>query len=238
MNSTVCIIPARGGSKRIPRKNVLPLAGVPLLAYSLRSAREADVFDRIVVSTEDAEIAELAKSEGIEVDHRPEHLCGDRVRMVEVVEEFLQRPENSGTYQNVAALLPTCPFRTAHDIRSAVQLFNEHPDEPFLLGVVEYDFPPQLAMEPGSGDDPHVTMVDPGAYGMTTRSQDIRTLLHPNGSIYIGDVAKFLERSTFFQEKMLAYVMPPERSFDIDYPYQFQIAEGMMAQLLNQEQSK
>ncbi len=237
MSKTVCIIPARGGSKRIPRKNVLPLAGVPLLAYPLRSAKEADVFDRIVVSTDDPEIADLARSEDIEVDQRPAELCGDKIRMVEVVEEFLLRDENRDKYESVAALLPTCPFRTAEDISNAYNLFQSHPDEPFLLGVVEYEFPPQLAMEPGAEGDKRVTMVDPAAYGMTTRSQDIRKLLHPNGSIYLGNVKQFLERSTFFQERMLAYVMPPERSFDIDYPYQFQIAEGMMAQLLNKEKN-
>ena len=235
MSSTVCIIPARGGSKRIPRKNVLPLAGTPLLAYTIRAAKDAGVFDHIVVSTEDSEIAALAAAEGVAVDDRPEHMSGDKVRKVEVVDEYLRRNNGAEKFDNVAALLPTCPFRSAEDVRKAHQMFVENPDNDFLIGVVAYDFPPQLALvEEGQG----MRMMYPDEYAKTTRSQDIRTMYHPNGAIYMATVESFLKVGTFFQENMLTYVMPPERSFDIDYPYQFAIAEGMMKHLFNKEESK
>lgn len=233
MGKTVCIIPARGGSKRVPRKNVLPLNGIPLIAYTIRSAKNAGVFDTILVSTEDAEIAAVARAEGVEVDTRPEHMAGDRVTKVQVVDEYIDRTNAAEHFDNVAALLPTCPFRTAEDVKNAVELFEAHPDKEYLIGVVEYDFPIQLALEKTTDDE--VKMVDKEGY-VTTRSQNIAKRYHPNGAIYMATINAFKETRTFFNEEMLAYEMPAVRSFDIDYPYQFEIAEIMAKKLANNEQ--
>ncbi len=220
-NKTVCIIPARGGSKRIPRKNVLPLNGVPLIAYTIRAAKEAAVFDAIIVSTEDTEIAAVALSEGVQVDDRPEEMAGDRVTKVQVVNEYIRRTDAGKHFDNVVAMLPTCPFRTAEDVKDAFQLFVKYPEKNFLIGVVEYDFPIQLALEK---EEHLVTMVEAENY-KTTRSQNIAKRYHPNGSIYMATIEAFLKQGTFFNEEMLAYEMPAIRSYDIDYPYQFEIAE-------------
>ncbi|MGD1839557.1 MAG: cytidylyltransferase domain-containing protein [Thermonemataceae bacterium] len=220
--NTICIIPARGGSKRIPRKNILPLNGKPLLTYTLQAAKEAQVFSKVLVSTEDGEIAALAKNEGIEVDNRPEIMSGDKVTKVQVIAEFLERTKAYETFDAVACLLPTCPFRTAQDVKNAYQLFCEHHKEiPYLVGVVEYDFPIQLAL---TLKDHTASMENEENY-LTTRSQNITKRYHPNGAIYLATMTAFSAKNTFFNPDMLAYVMPPERSFDIDYPYQFQIAE-------------
>lgn len=223
--STVCLIPARGGSKRIPRKNLRLLGGKPLLAYAIDNARDAGVFDEIAVSSDDPEILALAEQCGVRADRRPEHLSGDMTKFVEVLEEYLRRPE-SARFQHFAGLLPTCPFRTAEDVRAALTLSTEHP-EAFVIGVTAYDFPPQLAMtfEPTTNV---LTMCEPETYRFTTRSQSLGTLHHPNGSIYCGRIARFLETGTYFEPPLVGYAMPPERSFDIDYPYQFEIAEAML----------
>ncbi len=224
---TLCIIPARGGSKRIPRKNILPLAGKPLLAYTVSPALEADIFKDVVVSSEDDEILELAAALGAVADRRPSALCADTIRAVQVVEEYLLRDGVKEKYKNVANMLPTCPFRTVADIRSAYDLFTKQTDDVFLTSVTEYGFPPQLAFDLDE-DGRSLIMRDPATYRRTTRSQDISTCYHSNGCIYLATVDGFLREKTFFADPLIGYVMPPERSFDIDYPYQFTIAELMM----------
>jgi CMP-N-acetylneuraminic acid synthetase len=220
--SSVCIIPARGGSKRIPRKNILPLNGRPLISYSIRAAIDSGVFTDVIVSTEDGEIKAIALKEGARVDDRPEHMAGDTVTKVQVVKEFLERKNAEKKYEVVAALLPTCPFRTARHVKEAMELFRSTPDLPFLIGVTEYEFPIQLALSPLDEKSMQMTFAD--GY-RTTRSQNIEKRYHPNGAMYMATVKAFLEKGTFFNERMLTYKMSAIRSFDIDYPYQFAIAE-------------
>jgi CMP-N-acetylneuraminic acid synthetase len=227
VNKTLCIIPARGGSKRIPRKNLLPLAGKPLLAYSIEVAKESGVFEEVVVSSDDEDILALADSLGVSSDRRPEQLSGDTVRFVEVIEEYLLRPGVRGEYKHVASMLPTCPFRTVDDVRESYRLFDQKTEDRFLVAVTEYDFPPQLAMDLAQ-DGMTLSMRDPDTYGLTTRSQSLGKAYHPNGAIYLATVDSFLREKTFFSQPLLGYVMPAERSFDIDYPYQLKVAEFMM----------
>jgi CMP-N-acetylneuraminic acid synthetase len=221
--SSVCLIPARGGSKRIPRKNLRLLGGKPLLAYTIDNARESGCFADIAVSSDDAEILDLAERCGVRADRRPEHLSGDMTKFVEVLEEFLQRTPQ---HEQFAGLLPTCPFRTAEDVRAAMALSAAHP-EAFIVGVTAYDFPPQLAMTLDPATQA-LTIREPDTYAFSTRSQSLGTLYHPNGSIYCGRVARYLAERTYFTPPLVGYAMPPERSFDIDYPYQFEIAEAMI----------
>jgi CMP-N-acetylneuraminic acid synthetase len=228
MSRSVCIIPARGGSKRIPRKNILPLNGVPLIGYTIRAALDAGVFSDVIVSTEDPEIKAIALQQGALVDDRPEHMAGDSVTKVQVVKEFLGRKENQGKYDMVAALLPTCPFRTSRHVKEAYELFMGHPELPFLIGVTEYEFPIQLALT--AVDDVKVKMTFEDGYNVT-RSQDIGKRYHPNGAMYFASVESFLAKGTFFNEEMLTYRMSAIRSFDIDYPYQFAIAEILVKQI-------
>ena len=229
---SICIIPARGGSKRVPRKNVLPLNGIPLLSYTIRAAKKANVFSKIMVSSEDGEILELAQKEGVDVDIRPQNMAGDSVTKVQVVKEYLERDNNHETYEIVAALLPTCPFRTAEDISTSYLLFTSQQKHNFLIGVVEYDFPVQLALH-NIGEN-EMRMADADGY-KTTRSQNIEKRYHPNGSIYLAKVSSFLKNGTFFNKEMMTYEMPAVRSFDIDYPWQFEIAEIMAKKIANNE---
>ena len=108
MKDSIAIIPARGGSKRIPRKNILPLNGIPLISYTIRAAKSSNCFDKIIVSTEDQEIADIAISEGVEVDERPQNMAGDRITKVQVVEEYLHR-----TNAQAEGLTDPCNFQCA-----------------------------------------------------------------------------------------------------------------------------
>lgn len=219
----IAIIPARGGSKRIPRKNILPLNGIPLLAYAIRAAQSSGCFDEVLVSTEDMEIKDLAEREGALVDNRPASMAGDLVTKVQVVKEYLSRPENENKYETVCALLPTCPFRSAKDIQNAFDVFSRGSTK-FLVGVTAYDFPIQLALTSDSNERGLMKPFFEGGY-KKTRSQDIQTMYHPNGAMYIAGVKEFLALGTFFNDQMLTYEMPAINSFDIDYPWQFEVAE-------------
>ena len=138
----LCLIPARGGSKRIPRKNVLPLNGIPLIGYTINAAKEAGIFDEIIVSTEDAEIKQVALSMGVKVDDRPKALAGDHITKVKVVHEFLTRASNKGKYKTVTALLPTCPFRTSLHLKEAFGVFISNPSVPFLIARLSANLEP------------------------------------------------------------------------------------------------
>jgi len=159
-------------------------------------------------------------------------MAGDKVTKVQVVKEYLERTNAENEFDNIAALLPTCPFRTAEDVQSAANLFFENKENEFLIGVVEYEFPIQLALKKRNGKV--VEMENTDGY-LTTRSQNIEKKYHPNGAIYLASIKAFKRRGTFFNEKMLYYEMPQLRSFDIDYPYQFQIAEIIAKQISEQE---
>ncbi|MGA3169387.1 MAG: acylneuraminate cytidylyltransferase family protein [Chthoniobacteraceae bacterium] len=221
--SAIGFIPARGGSKRVPRKNLLPLGGRPLIAYTIEAARKAGIFERVVVSSDDEEILELAKREGAETDRRPAALGGDRVRFVEVLEEFLRRA--GGGAEHVAVLLPTCPFRTAQDILAAHGMLLAAASSSFVVSVREYEFPPEFALEL---DGARARVLRPEVYAASTQSQSVGKSYHPNGAIYFAPVKLFMRERSFFREPLLGYLMPPERSLDIDNFYQFEIAEAMM----------
>lgn len=222
MKNYLCIIPARGGSKRIPRKNALLLDGIPLICHTIRAAKEANIFHKIVVSTDDSELKQIARNEGVDVDDRPASMATDTATKVQVIKEYIERTKAQDNYENVVALLPTCPFRTSQDIREAVALFEKYPEENFLVGVTEYEFPIQLALKQTSSES--VEMLDAEGY-KTTRSQNIQKMYHPNGAIYLAKISSFMKIGTFFNQKMLSYQMPAIRSYDIDYPYQFAIAQ-------------
>jgi len=227
----ICIIPARGGSKRIPRKNILPLNGKPLMAYSIEAAKHAGVFEKVVVSTEDQEIMEIARDFGAEVDVRPQAMAGDRVTKVEVINEYIERNQIQEEFQYVAALLPTCPFRTANDVREAFEKLIGQDQYHFMIGVTEYEFPVEFAL---SLDGEIVKMDDPGGYAVT-RSQNKQKKYHPNGALYMASMKGFLQKKTFFNTEMMHHMMPALRSYDIDYPYQFEIAEIIAQKQFNEK---
>ena len=229
---SICIIPARGGSKRIPRKNILPLNGKPLISYTIQAAIDSGIFDDVIVSTEDAEIKKVAINEGATVDNRPENMAGDFVTKVQVVKEYLERKNELQEHDLVTALLPTCPFRTSEHLKEAFSIFESNSELPFLIGVTEYDFPIQLALSDLGASKMEMTFED--GYN-TTRSQNIEKKYHPNGAMYIATIKAFKEKGSFFNEKMLTYEMSALHSYDIDYPHQFEMAEILAKKIENNE---
>lgn len=225
----ICLVPARGGSKRIPGKNIKLLDGKPLISYTIDSAISSKIFDEIYVSTDDEDIIEYARSKNVLIDQRPNELAGDNATQVQVIREFINRKKLS-LDTHIASLLPTCPFRTSEDIIKAYEIFKKDISTS-LIGVVAYDFPIQLALSK-KNDSNIMTPFFENGY-QKTRSQDIEKTWHPNGAIYISTVKYFLKNNTFFSKSMNTYEMDALHSFDIDYPWQFEMAQKLIKILKN-----
>ncbi len=202
------------------------LRGMPLLAWSVQAAQQAGIFSRVVVSSDDCEIIDLARASGAEIDVRPTSLGMDSAKNVQVLEEFLERDNHQLDYDAVCLLPPTAPLRSAADIKGAYTLWRQAPDE-FVVGVSRYDWPPEFAAELDATGGLQIR--NPQAFDVAIRGESTSTSVHPNGSIYIGSTRRFLEERTFLAQPLRGFLMPPERSLNIDYPHQLVCAEALLA---------
>lgn len=214
----LCVVPARGGSRRFPRKNLALLDGRPLIAHTIAAARDAGIFDRIVVSTEDLEIEAAAREAGAEVPfRRAAHLATDTVGTVDVCLDVLDR---LGPGVDVfACLLPTTPLRTGADVRGAhARLAGGAGD--FVMAVTDYAIPPFWALEERDG------YLRPffGDRWML-KSQELPRVCVDNGAVYVARVEAFRRERTFYGTRLLSYWMPRERSVDVDAPVDLALAE-------------
>ncbi len=228
--STLAFIPARGASKRIPGKNRKLLAGRPLIAWSIETAKRSGLFSEIVVSSDDPEILVLARELGVSADEREGSLAGDRVRFIEVLVEYLRRDAVAGKFGSAAVLLPTCPFRSVADLAQAKSLFEADTTRS-VVSVSEYEFPPDFACDfnASSGD---LTLRHPEVYARSTQSQSVGRSYHPNGSIYWASVGRILRTESFYDGPLAGLPIPSERAMDLDHPYQWPLAEVLAVQLL------
>ena len=219
----VCVIPARGGSKRLPRKNVIEFLGRPIIAYSIDAAAESGVFSRVVVSTEDEEIAEIARHAGAEVHVRASTLASDTARLTDVCLGFLADQESAGRQWDVlGCLLATAPMRNAEDVRRTRALLE--PDVcDFAMAVTTYPLPPLQALR--AREDGFLAPMWPELINL--RSQETPQLLVDNGSTYFVTVSGFRAERTFYGSRLRGHVMPRERSIDIDEPADLELARAL-----------
>lgn len=223
---TLCLIPAKGGSTRLRRKNILPLGGKPLIAWAIEAARQSGVIDRLVVSTEDEEIAAVARQWGAEVPFmRPPELARDPAGVVDVALHALEELRRQGEeYRNLVILLPTCPFRMAEDIRAACALFQEK-GASFLMSVSRYEHTPFAALRLDGGH--LLTPYFPQYIGR--KSQEMPVAHRANGAIHVLDVAAFEAARSYYAQPLVGYEMPRERSVDIDTEHDLRLAESLLA---------
>lgn len=223
------IIPARGGSKRIPRKNVRDLGGKPLLRYAVDAALGAEIFDQVIVSSDDLEVEELvSKWDRVTFHRRSPNLSDDYSRVPQVIHSLLSELEVTQRPNDFCVLLPPCPFRTSRHIKEAYEKFVAFKREVFLVSVTKYDFPPQFALRWADLASSSLEIVNPEIYKQSTRSQSVETLLHPNGAIYMCNTEAFLNVASFFATPLIGYEMNPQDSLDLDWPYQFKMAESLL----------
>jgi N-acylneuraminate cytidylyltransferase len=223
---TVAIIPARGGSKRIPRKNIRPFAGRPIIAWSIAAAIRASCFDRIVVSTDDPEIAELARAEGAEVPFmRPAHLSDDHTPTGPViahgVEALALTPETA-----VCCIYPTAPLMSPDDLCAGLDRLRRG-GATFVLPVVPYPFPIQRALRRDAAG--RIAMFDPAAFA--ARSQDLEEAWHDAGQFYWAEARTWASGAPVFGEGAVGLRIPSHRVQDIDTEDDWRRAELMHAAL-------
>lgn len=216
----LAIIPARGGSKGIPGKNIKELAGKPLIAYTIEAARRAPSVSRVVVSTDSQEIADIAMRYGAEVPFlRPEELASDTAKTMDAVmytlEELARRGE---TYDYMVLLQPTSPLRTSEDIEGCIKkAFFSGQD---VVAISEVSDSPIL-MRCKDREDRLTSLIDGSS---TIRRQDMPVYYRVNGSIYVNKV-EGLSCFTSLNDNPVGYIVPKERSVDIDEPVDFAVAE-------------
>lgn len=224
--NAVALIPARKGSKRLPGKNRRPFCGKPLIWYTVQAAKESGCFANIVISTDDEAIIEFLRGDAVcTVLPRPAALAGDEVPMADVVLHALEELEKRGRTPDVITLLqPTSPLRTAEDIKQAVYLFQTH--RPRVASVVSVcPANPHPAWMFRLRDDGCLAPWDASGLRSGYQRQRLEPVYALNGAIYITDVETFRREKTFFVDPCLPYVMPRERSVDIDDEGDFAIAE-------------
>ena len=219
-NRALCVIPARGGSKRIPRKNVKDFLGKPLIAYSIEAALNSGVFERVIVSTDDALIADVAVKFGAQVPFmRDASLSDDYATSSDAVADAAAR---LGGHSHVCCLYATAPLITGEVLREAYGKFEEAECE-FLFSSTEFSFPIQRAIR--LGDDGAVNMFYPQF--ALTRSQDLERAYHDAGAFYFGRREAWLEKKPIFAPHSRAFLLPRNLVCDIDTPEDFEFAQKL-----------
>ena len=208
----VAIIPARGGSKRIPRKNIRSFLGKPIIAYSIEAARDAGMFDRIIVSTDDKEIAEVANAHGAETPFlRPAEISDDKTGTAAVIKHALNWLQEAGTPPCFSCCIyATAPFIQPSDLQDGFERLSAS-SKAFAFSVTSFPFPIQRALKlAGDGVEPF------SPEHVETRSQDLEEAFHDAGQFYWGRVAAFLTDSPIFTPSSIPIILPRNRVQDID----------------------
>lgn len=224
----IAIIPARGGSKSIPRKNLVSFDGKPLVAHSIIIAQSSMLIDRVIVSTEDEEIANISKRFGAEVRHRPFNLAGDSVLDLPVFEDVLEQLDLEGYEPElIVHLRPTSPYRKLSWIDEAIQKLIKNKKADSVRSVSEPSQHPYRIFKINSVGylDPIMSHEHPEPYVL--RRQDCPKLFHYNCVIDVTRVKTIYDKKSMTGEYILPYVMDPDEVIDIDSPRDLLIAKSL-----------
>jgi len=223
---SVCIIPARGGSKRIPRKNIRDFCGRPMIGWPIQAAIDSGCFDRIVVSTDDDEIAQVAKEAGAEAPFRRRaELSDDHTPTVPVIADCIDQL-NVQCQTPVCCLYATSPFVTPADLNAGMERLD-NTGAPFVLSVTTYAFPIQRALRRDTSGE--VKMFNPAH--MQTRSQDLEEAWHDAGQFYWGRAESWATSRGIFESGAQGLALPRHRVQDIDTEEDWLRAEWMFQEL-------
>lgn len=220
----IAIIPARGGSKRIPRKNIKEFHGKPMIAYSIEAALNSGCFDKVIVSTDDAEIAEVAMKYGAEVPFiRPDNIADDYATTLDVIKHAIEFTEQQGWgVKNVCCIYATAPFLTPEFIKKGLQELTKNTIN-YAFSATSFPFPIQRAIRLNAQE--RVEMLQPEH--LNTRSQDLEEAYHDAGQFYWGTATAFLNGKPFFSPQSKAILLPRKRVQDIDTPEDWELAEAL-----------
>ncbi len=231
--SRIAVIPARGGSKRIPGKNILPLAGKPMIAYTIEAALQSDRFARVVVSTDREEIAAIAQQFGAEVPFlREAALSDDHTPSSQVTLDVLQRLDPEGQdFEVVAQLMPNCPLRTGEDIADSLRQFEREPSQA-QISVSRYAWlNPWWAMQ----RDASKRLTPLFAEETKLRSQDLQTIYCPTGAVWWTRSASLRQEGSFLISGYTGWEIPWDHAVDIDTQQDLRLAELLLQARLEGE---
>jgi len=218
----LAIILARGGSKRLPRKNILSLNGKPLIAYSIEAGLRSKYIDKVIVSSDDKEILDISKEFGADIIKRPDILADDTATSFDALKHTI---ENVEEYDYTILLQPTSPLRDENDIDSAIELL-EIKDADCVVGVCEMEHSPLWSNTLAEDRSMQGFLRDEI---LNRRSQDLEKYYRINGAIYICKTNRLLEEGSFFlKDNIYAFIMDREDSIDIDEKIDFDIASILL----------
>jgi len=226
----LAIVPARGGSKGLERKNIRPMAGSPLVTWPIRAALNSSFVDRVICSTDDREIASVANQGGADVPFiRPDELAGDLASSADVVIHALDELAKDGDiFDYVVLLEPTSPLTTNTDIDQALKSLDDsrnHADAIVGISRVEATHPD---FDVRRGSDGIITPYAAKDFSSLKRRQDVEELYFLDGSLYISDVQVFISRRSFYHERTMGQIMPRWKSFEIDEYIDFVCVEAIL----------
>ena len=218
--SSIAIITARGGSKRIPRKNIKEFCGKPIIEYSIRAAIHSGVFDEVMVSTDDEEIAEIARKIGAAVPFmRSESASNDYATTDDVIKEVLDAYQERGIkFDSFCCIYPTAPFLTSDRLKEAMMLLS---DADSVMPVVAFSYPPQRGIVLGNNG----RLVRQYPEYITTRSQDLVKVYHDAGQFYACKTDAFYEGNTTDVDNIVPIILQEKEVQDIDTLEDWEMAE-------------
>lgn len=227
-NRIIAIIPARGGSKGLPRKNIKPLLGKPLIAWTIEQAKKSEYIDRIIVSTEDKEIGEIAKEYGAEVPFlRPKALARDDSPTIDAIIHAINWFEARGEYFDIVVLLePTSSLRKENDLDNAIELFIKNIDKvDSLVSVGEVHLEnPYIMKKIEKGYVKPLIEIDENIY----QRQQMPKVYFPYGVIYLSKVEALKKHKTFYQGRTIPYFIERWQNYEIDDIYDFICVEAIL----------
>lgn len=215
----IAVIPARSGSKRIPKKNIKDFMGKPMISYAIKAAKEADIFDVVMVSTDSEEIAEIAKQYGAEVPFlRSEKNASDTATTFDVLEEvFLEYQKMQKVFDTVCCIYPCVPFLTGKILREAYAFIGQYDS---VIPVCKYPVPIEWAMEIKNG-----ILLPYDEQALSVRSQDLIPKYHDVGMFYFCNAAELLKNKSLLGKKTYGYVLAENQVQDIDTVEDWKMAE-------------
>lgn len=219
----MAVIPARGGSKGIPLKNIYPVDGKPLLVFALESALSSKLIDHVMVSTDSEEIARVASTyDGVEVLHRPPHLSQDFTPTLPVLLHALEQFPSDETPKVVVTLQPTSPLRTVLHIDEAIRLLTDDVDSCVSVCEVEHSPYKMFLLRDGL----LTKLFDDAAYGVPR--QLLPKVYRENGAVYVTWTTTLLQKNSIWGDKTTPYIMEQEDSIDIDTISDIRLAETIL----------
>ncbi|WP_321990733.1 acylneuraminate cytidylyltransferase family protein [Marispirochaeta aestuarii] len=226
--SILAIIPARGGSKSIPRKNIRKLKGRPLIEWTIIEALKSKYIDKLIVSTDDIEIAQIAEDAGADIPFmRPSKYAKDSSRGIDVLIHALTFFPNIDV---VVQLQPTSPFRSVSDIDGAIMEWSKR--KATIVTVTKVSKPPEWMYIMDNKNRLHPIL---GSFAVPTNRQQLSVSYSLNGAVYVASRDSIINNESFLLPSTVGYIMPPERSIDIDSYSDWQYAEYMMNKRSNEQ---